>query len=172
MNKVIIVLAIIILGVVIGWNIFGNKISNTLRPTITNTHTSIKPTPTIELGNFYQYTEESKTAAPNKSSGANITKGGLTETDIPHVSKSTVTYTDNGFLPNLLTVKINTAVTFVNNSSSNMWVESTKQALTGFNQLKFVSNGGVYSYTFTKVGTWKYDNQKDPAKTGIVIVTQ
>jgi plastocyanin len=172
MNKVILILAIVILGLVIGWNIFGNKISNVYNSTQTTSQVNYKPTPTSEPENFYQYTEESITAVPNKTTGAYITKGGVTNTETPVASKSTVSYTDNGFNPNIITIKINTTVTFVNNSSNNMWVESAKQSLNGFNQLKSVPYGGLYSYTFNKVGTWKYDNQKDSSKTGIVIVTQ
>ena len=157
---------------VIGWNIFGNKISNINKPSQTTSQIINKPTPTTEPGNFYQYTEQSVTAAPNKTTGAYVSKGGLTEVDTPTMTKSTISYTDNGFSPNVITVKINTTVTFINNANSNMWVESTKQSLSGFNQLKMVSKGGLYSYTFNKVGTWKYDNQKVPLMTGIVIVTQ
>lgn len=90
--------------------------------------------------------------------------------------KVTVTYGDNGFAPNTITVKKDTTVHFVNNASVAMWVASavhpTHQLLPGFDELASVDKGGSYDYTFTKVGTWKYHNHIQASDTGTVIVTE
>lgn len=97
------------------------------------------------------------------TSGAKMTKS------------ANVDYTENGFAPKSITVKVGTTVTWTNKGGSPMWVASavhpTHQELPGFDQLKSVDNGGTYSYTFTKVGNWKYHNHVGPSDTGVVVVT-
>ena len=92
----------------------------------------------------------------------------------PVAPETTVTYTDQGFSPASVTVKAGTQVTFVNQSSSQMWVASavhpTHQALPGFDQLQGAARNGSYSYAFDQVGTWKYHNHLSPTQTGTVVV--
>lgn len=89
---------------------------------------------------------------------------------------ATVQYSDNGFSPATITVKKGTSVTFVNNSSAPMWVASnphpTHTDLPGFDQLSAADNGGTYSYTFQKTGSWGYHNHRSPGDTGTVVVTE
>lgn len=96
-----------------------------------------------------------------------LDKGGVAE-------RGVVTYTDSGFGPKEITVAVGTTVTFVNESSRDMWVASgvypSKQLLLGFDQKGTVARGGVYEYTFTKVGTWQYQNDKNPSDIGYIIV--
>ncbi len=91
-------------------------------------------------------------------------------------AKTSVSYGTGGFVPNTVTVKKGTAVVWTNQSQSGMWVASamhpTHQLLPGFDELKSVSTGGTYEYTFEKVGTWKYHNHVAPADTGTVVVTE
>ena len=90
------------------------------------------------------------------------------------MEKTTVTYTDQGFSPASVTVKAGNQVTFINQSSSSMWVASavhpTHQALPGFDQLQGAARNGSYSYAFDQVGTWKYHNHLSPTQTGTVVV--
>jgi plastocyanin len=122
---------------------------------------------------LYTFTEETVTGVPQATGGA-VPKGGATSTGIRQ--QTTVRYTDQGFQPFTVTVKIGTQVTFVNESASGMWVASavhpTHQLLPGFDQLKSVSRGGSYTYTFEKVGTWQYHNHVTPERTGVIVVTQ
>lgn len=89
-------------------------------------------------------------------------------------AKSAVDYTDNGFTPKSITVKVGTTVTWTNKASDKMWVASaphpTHTALPGFDELSGADKGGSYSYTFTKVGNWKYHNHLDPKDFGAVVV--
>lgn len=95
------------------------------------------------------------------------------QTTVPQ-SPNTIIYTDNGFSPGTITVKVGTPVTFINQSSEDMWVASNPHPihtdLSGFDEKQSVSNGGSYTYTFEKAGTWGFHNHKNPTMTGTVIV--
>ncbi len=85
-----------------------------------------------------------------------------------------ITYTDNGFDPQILTVPIESTVFFINNSSGQMWVASdphpTHTDLLGLDQLGGVGLGGVYQYTFNQIGRWGYHNHLNPLHGGVIIV--
>lgn len=85
-----------------------------------------------------------------------------------------IEYTKNGFVPQSVTVKEGTIVTWTNEGGGSMWVASAPHpahtALPGFDQLKSVGKDGTYSYTFAKVGSWKYHNHVGPSDTGVVVV--
>ena len=99
----------------------------------------------------------------------------------------TVTYTNSGFSPSVITVKQGTKVTFVNSSSKSMWVASdehpshteysgtTRQAHcpdaagTAFDQC---STGSSYTFTFNKAGSWDYHNHVMASDGGKVVVVQ
>ncbi|OGY91474.1 MAG: hypothetical protein A3B31_00565 [Candidatus Komeilibacteria bacterium RIFCSPLOWO2_01_FULL_53_11] len=101
----------------------------------------------------------------------------------------TVAYTNQGFSPTSVTVPLGTAVTFINQSSGNMWVASaahpTHTVYSGtslnqhcpdttnstFDECVAVTSGNSYSFTFNKVGDWKYHNHANASQTGTVIVT-
>lgn len=88
--------------------------------------------------------------------------------------KNSVTYSDSGFSPQVLTVEQGMTVTFVNRSSRGMWVASvvhpTHEVLPGFDQLSAGGNGTSYSYSFERTGEWKYHNHVFPGDTGTIIV--
>lgn len=98
----------------------------------------------------------------------------LATTSANVAAKATVDYTDSGFTPKTVTVKVGDTVTWTNNSGKSMWVASAPHPahtdLPGFDQLKGVEKGSTYSYTFAKVGSWKYHNHLVPKDTGTVVV--
>jgi len=69
-----------------------------------------------------------------------------------------VSYSNDGFLPESVTVKVGTVVTWTNNGDSKMWVASashpTHDILPEFDQLTGAGTGGSYSFKFTQVGNW------------------
>lgn len=98
----------------------------------------------------------------------------VTQAPQPATTSATVRYTDAGFVPESVTVTAGSTVTFVNESSSGMWVASamhpTHSLLPGFDALQSFVRGGTYEYMFTKVGTWKYHNHVNPTAVGTIIV--
>lgn len=94
--------------------------------------------------------------------------------EIPTFSEVVINYSNDGYAPNTIKVKINTMVTFKNNSSKLMWPASafhpTHLELPEFDALKGFVPGQSYSYTFTKVGEWKYHDHLAPQYLGLIIV--
>ncbi len=88
----------------------------------------------------------------------------------------TITYTASGFTPSTLTIKKGTMVTFVNNSSNSFWPASAPHPshtdYVGFDAKQAIVAGQTWSFTFDKVGTWKYHDHLSPTKTGTIIVTE
>lgn len=112
-----------------------------------------------------------KTATPVPTQTETVTTQSPTTVEVEAV---TVTYKDGVFTPSTVTIKKNTAVKFTNEGSDQMWVASAPHPqhtdLPGFDQLKAVSKGASYEYTFTKVGNWKYHNHLNPRAFGSVVV--
>lgn len=157
MNKLLIGIMVLIVGGVVGWYMFRGDVKIPGMQIAPNT-----VTPAVE-------SKDGNVVISDESPVTGSAKGGV-------MTEGEVSYTDTGYLPATLTVKKGTKVTFRNDSSGSMWTASgvhpTHQLLPGFDQLKSVSKGGVYEYTFTKVGTWKYHNHVKTADGGIVIVTE
>lgn len=120
--------------------------------------------------------EEDATNIPTSAIEPTTTFGSEAPATGSQAAKTSVSYGTGGFVPNTVTVKRGAVVVWTNQSQSGMWVASamhpTHQLLPGFDELKSVSTGGTYEYTFEKVGTWKYHNHVAPADTGTVVVTE
>lgn len=130
------------------------------------------PSTTNEAGEYATSSDQSAAAPMIPASGA------------------VVTYTDQGFSPASLSVAEGTTVSFINQSSGQMWVASgvhpahtlydgTDRAThcaagytgpTPFDECQAVGSGSTYTFTFTKAGTWKYHNHMNPSAFGSVTV--
>jgi len=102
---------------------------------------------------------------------ANKSKDDTAQTKVvenPHVK---IQYTDKGFNPSSVTVKVGTTVEWTSQPGVMMRVASnphpTHLDLPGLDELKA---GPDYSYTFVKVGNWGYHNHFNPVNHGVVIV--
>ncbi|HLC94471.1 MAG TPA: hypothetical protein VJH96_02800 [Patescibacteria group bacterium] len=88
--------------------------------------------------------------------------------------KVIIKYTDQGFEPKSLTVKVGTPVTFTNMSAKSMWVASAPHPahtdLPGFDALKAMGKGESYTFTFSALGTWKYHDHMSPSDFGSIVV--
>lgn len=88
----------------------------------------------------------------------------------------TVTVTSEGFSPATVTIKKGGTVTWVNMLDEQVWVASalhpTHKEYPGFDQLKGMGKGGSYSFTFDKVGSWKYHDHLNPSRFGKVEVVE
>ncbi len=160
-NKLVVGLLVLLVGVGAGWYFLkGNTPSADLMNKEPNPIVSSTPVlePTAAMG--------SENTTTGSIDGASMEKGGAV----------TVSYSAEGFVPKSITVKQGSSVTWTNKGSAGMWVASalhpTHQLLPGFDQLKSVAGGGTYTYTFSKVGTWKYHNHVQAGDTGTVVVTE
>ncbi|OGG61987.1 hypothetical protein A3I46_02550 [Candidatus Kaiserbacteria bacterium RIFCSPLOWO2_02_FULL_54_13] len=113
----------------------------------------------------------------------------ITTTTATTQSGVTVTYTDQGFSPANVAIPLGTSVTFVNQSSGNMWVASAMHpthtaysgtslsqhcpdtAGTAFDECAATASGSSYTFVFNKAGTWKYHNHLNISQFGAVTVT-
>lgn len=97
---------------------------------------------------------------------------------VPKVETVTVTYTDNGFSPQSVKIAKGSTINFVNKSSMPLWVASDPHpGHTDYPEFdvvygrdKYPGMGEDFSFTFEKVGTWKYHSHTasgDATGTGI-----
>jgi len=156
MNKILIIVLIIIV-LVGGYFAFFNKSNapvlneNQVTPT-TNTTTN---NPTVN--------------------GAPVAPGSKMETGTINTAKGVmVNYTNSGFSPKTVTIKKGEVVTFVNQSSGDMWVASNPHPIhtdyPAFDEKVAVGSGSSWSFTFDQVGIWGYHNHKSPSNTGTIVV--
>ncbi len=136
---------------------------------------------------------EEPTESPDEPGGTSVGAGvdvevgggGSEESTAP--LSATITYSANGFAPSTVTVKKGGTVTWRNQGSSDMWVASaqhpTHTAYSGTTlqehcddavdtSLDQCDNGAIYSFTFDKVGTWRYHNHSNSSHFGTVIVEE
>ena len=93
-----------------------------------------------------------------------------------------VLYTDTGFAPDPLRIKLGSVVTFVNNSSGKLWPASdihpthAQYPTTGgclgstFDACRGIMPGEVWQFKFDIAGTWSYNNHLSPQAIGTIIV--
>lgn len=92
---------------------------------------------------------------------------------VPKIGAYTVSYTEAGFNPGVIEVKLGSTVTFVNNSNRELSVASTDIGgfgVTLLNQKGSIARGGTFSVTFTGTGTWHYMNRLWQRDGGNIIV--
>jgi plastocyanin len=103
----------------------------------------------------------------------------------------TITYTDKGFDPKTVTITQGQTVTWVNNSTHQMWIASAQHpthmgydgtsreahcaaSYTGaapFDECKAEAASASYSFTFDKAGTWPYHDHVNSTMFGTITVT-
>ena len=87
-----------------------------------------------------------------------------------------VNYSNSGFDPVEITVKVGETVTWKNDSDKAMSVASDSHPVhekyPGFDQLNSVNRGGEYSFIFNRIGVWGYHNHLSPADSGQVTVVE
>jgi plastocyanin len=85
-----------------------------------------------------------------------------------------VKFTGTAFEPSTLTIKAGETVKFENKSGDDFWpasnVHPTHLLYPGFDAKKPILDGGSYSFTFTKTGSWGYHNHLTPDIEGTIVV--
>ncbi len=110
-----------------------------------------------------------KTSVMNTQPTSTNNSGDNTQTQ----GQNTIILTQSGFSPSTLTVKVGTAVTWVNKSGSEAAVYSNPHPIhTNYPPLNLgtFADGGTLSLTFNKIGTYGYHNHLNPSQTGTIIV--
>lgn len=100
--------------------------------------------------------------------------------DVPEMIVSQeirVIYNSQGFSPKTVTIKKGDSVVFENKTGKAASVASdehpTHLLYPEFDQYKTAQRGKTeFSFTFEKVGTWKYHDHLNPTMTGTVVVTE
>lgn len=118
--------------------------------------------------------------------------GGSAAGDVaaPATVPAAVTYSATGFSPANITIKKGEAVMWTNISTGGMWVAADEHpghagydgtdrkthcaagAPSSFDQCVASAAGSQWSFTFNKVGTWKYHNHVGESFGGTVTVTE
>jgi plastocyanin len=90
------------------------------------------------------------------------------------VRTTIVHLTNQGFEPARIEVKLGETVVFINNSSRKFWPASdlhpTHSIYPEFDAHAAIDPGGRWSFTFSKIGTWRYHDHLAPAARGVVVV--
>jgi plastocyanin len=142
----------------------------------------------IIAGGWY-FLSKAPGGEPSEATTSQVPVIGEIVADTVVTSGATVMYTDQGFSPASITIEQGQTVTWINRSSKDMWVASAMHpthmvydgttlkehcatnAETSFDACHVFSPAAPYSFTFDKVGTWKYHDHIDASKFGTVIVT-
>ncbi len=161
MNKTVIILVIVAVALVGGYFLLQG-----------NSH------PAVSVATDQQQLNETQQNTQSASQASQTAMGKTYE----------ITYTDSGYAPSQLTVKVGDTVTFKNESSSGMWTASamhpahmvysgtslqahcTDAQNTSFDECMSAQPGESWSFTFTKAGTWGYHNHVKAMHFGKVIV--
>ena len=116
--------------------------------------------------------------APPVVTGVEVNAGGSTAvvTDAVPAPVAMVTLTGDGFSPTSITVKKGTKVTFTNKGSTSHWPASdphpTHTDYPEFDPKHEIKTGESWTFTFDKVGTWRYHDHLNSGEKGVVIVTE
>ncbi len=96
-----------------------------------------------------------------------------TATETAPVTETVITYSEDGFNPANLTVKVGNTVTVKNTSSQSMQLESDPHPThTKGSKLNagVIAAGESDTFTVYKIGTFGYHNHLNPNQTGTIIV--
>jgi plastocyanin len=89
--------------------------------------------------------------------------------------QASITMSESGFSPATINVATGAVVTFVNNGQAAHWpasdVHPTHTILPDFDAKRGLATGESYSYTFTKVGTWRCHDHLMPQQACVITVT-
>lgn len=87
-----------------------------------------------------------------------------------------VTLTKEGYVPDTISIKSGDTVTFKNTTGNLHWPASnlhpSHRIYSEFDPQEPISPTDTWSFTFTKVGEWKFHDHLSPYFTGVITVTE
>lgn len=107
---------------------------------------------------------------PSNSTSTTTTNSSSTNSQ---TAASVIKYTSSGFSPSSITIKSGQSVTFENDSSSLLQVDSNPHPIHTDNtelNIGSIAVGQQQSVVLTKTGSWGYHNHLNPTDTGTIIV--
>jgi len=135
-------------------------------------------TDTTDTGTGTTSAAEGTTTGVGTSTSVDIKTDGTNTTVTTDAAPTavTVTISGDGFSPASVTVKKGTTITFVNKGSTAHWPASdphpTHTTYPEFNSKKEIASGASWTFTFDKVGTWRYHDHLNSGEKGVIIVTE
>lgn len=157
MNKNGFILLGIIIVIIIGIIYFTMDTPTTPEPTESDT---IVPTEPVATSTPVVTATSTTTSTPSTTASTTRTH--------------TITYTETGFTPADLTIKTGETVIFKNNSTRAFWPASNDHPshtiYPEFDPKKTIAAGESWSFTFTKVGSWKYHDHRAASLGGTITV--
>ncbi|HEX5774813.1 MAG TPA: hypothetical protein VFY28_02540 [Candidatus Paceibacterota bacterium] len=140
----------------------------------------------VAIGAWYAFAKKDATPIENAGTMATNSDSAADAASTEDARTVTVTYTDNGFAPATMTLAVGDTVRFVNESSRSLWVASdahpthteydgtalSAHCATGgsFDQCAATPTGSVYTFTFSKAGTFDYHNHARATDGGTIVV--
>jgi plastocyanin len=147
----------------------------------------------VVIAALFAYLHASKSAPETPATQSGTTTPSAGNAAVGANGQSVViNYTDSGFSPKNVSVSEGTTVTWANNSSGMMWIASnnhpthtgydgtsqSQHCVSGapesaqvFDECTAVPQGGSFSFTFGKAGTWGFHNHMHESDQGSVTVT-
>lgn len=128
---------------------------------------------------IYVARENSQTTTPDTTSqnqpAGPLGEGQQTESSFDSVDADhVVIYSDEGYLPQRITIQAGETVAFVNQSSRDVWTASDPHPshtdLPELDARRAEAPGATYMFTFNQPGEWGYHNHLNSTQSGVVIV--
>ncbi len=145
------------------------------------------PTPEFQISQPLQPSEEVQ-PLPEVTPPAPTEPTATPSSEVQPPTQNVVIYTDSGYSPSTLRIKVGETVTFKNQSSQAMWPASAMHpshtvysgtsldehcpdtAGIAFDACTGIQPGNSWNFTFNKKGSWKYHDHLNPSFTGTIIV--
>jgi len=167
----------------------------------TNTIITVIVLIVIAVGGYFYFTAKDAQAPENGDAAMMDNEGAMVEDNMSgetvtdensmeeaEVQTVVVMYTDNGYEPATVTISQGGTVTFINQSSRDMWTATaihpthtvypgsdikkcdTAPEGTLFDACGGIAPGGSFSFTFNESGEWGYHDHLNPRSTGKIVV--
>lgn len=128
------------------------------------------------------------TSSPSTSLASSVAVSPTPSTLVNIDKEINITYTDDGYSPQSVEIKSGDRISFINNSSKDMWPASavhpthreypgsdiekcdTTEVSNIFDACKAIKPRGSWTFVFKEVGIWKYHDHLSPSRNGTIIV--